>query len=147
MLCHARKMFSLGFIVSGNSIKEIENILVRKTENPFKYVLTYKFSQDNLELCFSCIRTEVVGIIIPIYYKWALRRLLFRHNDNFGGNYLNSDSFPSGSVFEFCSQNRSLSDTSDEDYSYSLIINEASNFSHSSLSEFQDKYIRLQVTL
>ena len=49
-----RKTFVLGFILG--SIVALSKILLQRDENPFKYALTYKFSQDHIELLFACIR-------------------------------------------------------------------------------------------
>ena len=38
------------------SISDIANHLLSKAINPFSFILTYKFSQDNLELLFAFIR-------------------------------------------------------------------------------------------
>lgn len=47
-----RKMFILGFVVDIITLTEVSKILLNTQE----YVLTYKFSQDHLELFFNSIR-------------------------------------------------------------------------------------------
>ena len=50
-------------------------------ENPFKYILTYKLSQDNIELLFSCIRSQGGWNNNPnsLQLKYALRQMLLRN--------------------------------------------------------------------
>ena len=56
LIQHRRKCFVLGFITALTSIRDLSCHLLGRPENPFKYVLTYKMSQDHLELLFACIR-------------------------------------------------------------------------------------------
>jgi hypothetical protein len=48
-----RKTGFVGFLVAIDSIKSIFFDLVEKEEAPMNYILTYKFSQDHLELFFN----------------------------------------------------------------------------------------------
>jgi hypothetical protein len=52
-----------------------------KPGDPFKYLLTYKFSQDHIELLFSCIRSKGGWNNNPncLQIKYALRQLLMRN--------------------------------------------------------------------
>ena len=47
-------------------------------EDPFKYELTYKYSQDHIEILFSCIRAKGGWNKNPnsLQLKYALRRML-----------------------------------------------------------------------
>ena len=47
-------------------------------ENPFKYVLTYKYSQDHIEILFSCIRAKGGwnNNLNSLQLKYTLRRML-----------------------------------------------------------------------
>ena len=49
--------------------------------NPFKYLLTYKFSQDHIELLFSCIRSRGGWNNNPnvLQFKYAIRKMLMRN--------------------------------------------------------------------
>ena len=49
--------------------------------DPFKYLLTYKFSQDHIELLFSCIRSRGGWNNNPncLQMKYALRNMLMRN--------------------------------------------------------------------
>ena len=57
LISHRRNTFVKGLITAAKSIKELALALLTRKVNPFQYVLTYKFSQDHLELLFSCIRS------------------------------------------------------------------------------------------
>ncbi len=50
-------------------------------ENPFEYLLTYKFSQDHIELLFSCIRAKGGWNNNPnvLQMKYAMRKMLTRN--------------------------------------------------------------------
>lgn len=50
-------------------------------EHPFKYLLTYKYSQDHIELLFSCIRSKGGWNNNPnsLQLKYALRKMVFRN--------------------------------------------------------------------
>ena len=50
-------------------------------ENPFDYLLTYKFSQDHLALLFSCLRSKGGWNNNPnsMQLKYTLRQMLFRN--------------------------------------------------------------------
>ena len=47
-----RKTFILGFAVSSKSIIAIARRLLERNYNKFDYVLTYRFSQDQIEMFF-----------------------------------------------------------------------------------------------
>jgi hypothetical protein len=73
-----RKTFILGFAVSANSILAIAKKLLSREHNKFEYVLTYRFSQDQVEMFFSKIRSRLSWNNNPnaLQFKWALRALL-----------------------------------------------------------------------
>ena len=73
-----RKTFILGFAVSSNSILAIAKKLLNREYNKFEYVLTYRFSQDQIEMLFSKIRSRLGWNNNPnaLQFKWALRALL-----------------------------------------------------------------------
>ncbi len=73
-----RKTFILGFAVSPKSIMALAKELLTRNYNKFKYVLTYRFSQDQLEMFFSKIRSRLGWNNNPnaLQFKWALRALL-----------------------------------------------------------------------
>ena len=56
---HPRKTFVIAFVAAIKStIDEMANEVFMSTINPFKYLLTYKYSQDHIELLFSCIQAR-----------------------------------------------------------------------------------------
>ena len=73
-----RKTFILGFAVSSRSIIALARRLLERNYNKFDYVLTYRFSQDQIEMYFSKIRSRLGWNNNPtaLQFKWALRTLL-----------------------------------------------------------------------
>ena len=53
-----RKTFVIGFVACIRSTISMATQMFSSPTNPFKYLLTYKFSQDHIELLFSCIRSR-----------------------------------------------------------------------------------------
>ena len=56
LMTHRRKTFLIGFIIAALGINQLSYGLLTREEHPFKYVLTYKLSQDSLKLLFACIQ-------------------------------------------------------------------------------------------
>ena len=54
LILHRRKTFAVGFITANLSTKMLALDLMEN--NDFQYILTYKYSQDLLELLFLCMR-------------------------------------------------------------------------------------------
>ena len=77
-----RKTFIIGFGTSAQSIFAIAERLFSRQNSAFEYVLTYKFSQDPLEMFFSKIRSRNGwnNNPNPLQLKWALRALLMKNN-------------------------------------------------------------------
>jgi hypothetical protein len=73
-----RKTFVLGFALSSKSILALAKRLLTRNHNKFEYLLTYRFSQDQLEMFFSKIRSRLGWNNNPnaLQFKWALRALL-----------------------------------------------------------------------
>lgn len=65
LLKHRRKTFVLGFVMSALSARMLAS------DDLYEFILTYKFSQDHLELLFSCI-PDVRK------FKSALKKILLR---------------------------------------------------------------------
>lgn len=78
---HNRKTFVIGFVITIKSIIEMSDEMFSLPENPFKYIMTYKFSQDHIELLFSCVRSKGGWNNNPnsLQLKYALRKMLFRN--------------------------------------------------------------------
>ena len=79
LLQHRRKTFVLGLITAASSIRELALFLLTKSENPFSYIVTDKFSQDHL-IIVSCIRGKNGFDNNPVVHqlKSALKRILLR---------------------------------------------------------------------
>lgn len=141
ILQHARKTFALGFLINIYSFEKLALLLLTRPENPQTYFLTYKCSQDHLQLYFGCIRSRGGWNNNPnaLQFKWALRKLLFRNsvqpsvNGNCCINY-NSDLAP---VFDFensrRSENQDSDDALEDDLNYL-----AATIDSTALSSFQD---------
>ena len=73
-----RKTFIVGFALSSQSILLLAERLLHRDYNTFDYLLTYRFSQDQLEMFFSKIRSRLGWNNNPnaLQFKWALRALL-----------------------------------------------------------------------
>ena len=52
-----RKTGFVGFLVATESVKLLLKELMERDEAPMNYLLTYKFSQDHLELFFGAIQS------------------------------------------------------------------------------------------
>ncbi|KAE9521578.1 hypothetical protein AGLY_018042 [Aphis glycines] len=94
------------FIVSMKSVLEMSYKLLYKTQSPFKFVLTYKVSQDHLELFFACVRSRGGCNNNPncSQFKNTLRQLLLTRNITVkSGNCCDFDE-SSDEVIEFRSE-------------------------------------------
>ena len=54
-----RKKFIVGFALSSKAILSLAKRLLERDYNTFDYLLTYRFSQDQLEMFFSEIRRQL----------------------------------------------------------------------------------------
>ena len=75
-----RKTGFVGFLVAIESVKLLFKELVERDEAPMSYLLTYKFSQDHLELFFGAIRSAGGPNNNPTAQQFtaAYKRLLMR---------------------------------------------------------------------
>ena len=73
-----RKTFVIGFVACIKSTISMATEMFSLSTNPFKYLLTYKFSQDHVELLFSCIRSRGGWNNNPkvLQFKYAIRKML-----------------------------------------------------------------------
>ena len=78
LIQHRRKTFILGFVITIKSTIKMAKQLLTLPTLPSQYVLTHKFSQDHIELLFSCIRAKDGWNNNPnaIQFKGALRRMI-----------------------------------------------------------------------
>ena len=69
------KTFVIGFVARIKSTISMATEMFSLPTNPFKYLLTYKFSQDHVELLFSCIRSRGGWNNNPnvLQFKYAIR--------------------------------------------------------------------------
>lgn len=99
-----RKTFILGFAVACKSVLAIARKLLLQPNSEFKFVLSYKFSQDYLELFFSKLRQRHGFNNNPnvLQLNFALKQILLK-NDISPSCAANSAIFendPSGNIFE-----------------------------------------------
>ena len=107
---HRRKTFVIGFVSLAKSILSIAEELLFRSDNPCKYLLTYKLSQDHSEMFFSCVRARGGFNNNPnaLQLKYAFRKLLL-HNAITSSDKANVMMFEenlSGSVFSFKTNRR-----------------------------------------
>ena len=78
---HRQKTFVIGFVSLAKSILSIAKELLFRSDNPHKYLLTHKLSQDHLEIFFSCVRARGGFNNDPnaLQIKYAFRKNLL-HN-------------------------------------------------------------------
>ena len=89
-----RKTGFIGFLVAIRSTQSLFHTLVEKDDAPLKYLLTYKLSQDHLELFFGAIRSMGGFNNNPTAQQFtaAYKRLLLRSSIHGGkGNCLAQD--------------------------------------------------------
>jgi hypothetical protein len=118
ILNHPRKTFALGFITAIKSVISVALKMLYRPNNPLQYLLTYKLSQDHIELLFSCIRARSGSNNNPNsnQFKYALRKLLFRNSvtASSSANVVSFDSNPQCTIFNFRSEKRSLINVTEE---------------------------------
>ena len=79
---HSRKIGKIiGFVASIKSTIEMANEMFTSIDQPIKYLLAYKFSQDHIELLFSCIQAEGGWNNNPncLQLKYAIRKMMLRN--------------------------------------------------------------------
>jgi hypothetical protein len=91
---HPRKTFVLGFVTSIKSTIEMASEMFA-IEEPFKYLLTYNFSQHHIELLFSCIRAKGGWNNNPncLQLKYAMRKMLLRNAVTASKNAVKCETF------------------------------------------------------
>lgn len=105
MLCMSgRRTFICGMATTVKSILVVAKEIFLERES-FKYILTYKFSQDYLEIFFSKIRSRHGYNNNPnvLQFKYAMRQILLRNEirGSQNSNCLHLDSDPTGTIFQF----------------------------------------------
>ena len=76
-----RRTFIIGFVTCIKSTISMAIQMLSLSTNPFKYLLTYKFSQDHIELLFLCIRSRGGWNNNPncLQLKYAIKKMLMRN--------------------------------------------------------------------
>ena len=100
-----RKTAIIGFSATTKALVKISTDLLTQP-HPYKYVLTYKFSQDHIELLFNKIRRRGGWNNNPnvMQFKWALRRILMRNSISTSstGNCTDIEESRREPLFEIC---------------------------------------------
>ena len=88
-----RKTAFVGFLVCVRSARNIFGELVGRPDAPMRYLLTYKLSQDHIELFFSAVRARGGFNNNPtsMQFQAAYKRLLMRHSIKATGNCITRD--------------------------------------------------------
>ncbi|KYN19749.1 THAP domain-containing protein 9, partial [Trachymyrmex cornetzi] len=108
LLRHQRKTFALGFLIDICSFRNFAiYLLCPDRDKCFTYFLTYKCSQDHIELYFSCLGLRGGGG----GELWSVRRLLHRNSvePSINSNCL-SEGFELSPAFEFRKSTRAIQD-------------------------------------
>lgn len=141
---HARKTFAIGFILTMKSTLGLVKDLFSLIENPLQYFLTYKCSQDHLEIFFSAIRSRGGWNNNPNtqQLKWALRQLLFK-NSVTGSVTANCMLFENLSTpaFEFRSENRQKKEVTENDIDIEKIATYINYLDNKNLTDVQENVI------
>ena len=100
---HRRKAFVQGFVSAAKAVVDLARDLLFREVNPFGYLLTYKVSQDHIELLFCCIRDRGGFNNNPnvVQFKAAMRQILIKNSIivTSAGNCLSFESKSIGSLF------------------------------------------------
>ena len=100
-----RKTAIWGFTVTLRSMAELSQHLLKHSVAPFGYILTYKFSQDHLELLFNKIQRQCGWNNNPdvLQFKYALRAILLRNSikPSKTGNFTPFDDVFKSSLIDF----------------------------------------------
>lgn len=94
-----RKTGFLGFLICIESLKGLYADYVAQTNSPLNYILTYKISQDHLEIFFSAIRNRGGQNNNPSAYQFrnSYKRLLL-HTEVKGSKYGNCIELPESPI-------------------------------------------------
>ncbi len=99
-----RKTFVIGFAAAVKSIFSIAELLLLPNDSYFKYLLTYRFSQDHIELLFSRIRKRFGNNNNPTVreFKTAMKQILMKNSisASSAGNCIAMDGHICGGIFD-----------------------------------------------
>ncbi|KYN29364.1 THAP domain-containing protein 9, partial [Trachymyrmex cornetzi] len=99
-----RRTFIYGFALALKSILEVAEDIFNERPH-YKYLLTYKFSQDHAEILFGKIRSRHGFNNNPnvLQFKYAMKQILMRNDiktNSTGLDSLELDNDPTGAVFD-----------------------------------------------
>lgn len=121
ILEHRRKTPVLGFIVNITSFENLAMDLLQSDE--FKYFLTYKCSQDHLEMYFSCVRARGGANDNPsaMQFRYIVRKLLYKNSikPSINAN-CTTDDYELTPVLEFRNKKRAILEECNKDQSTSI---------------------------
>lgn len=144
ILCHSRRTFAVGFMLTMESILALAKDLFSLSENSLKYFLAYKCSQDHLELFFSCIRSRGGWNNNPnsLQLKWSLRQLLFRNSvsSSVNANCTNFTTYCTP-TFEFRSEGRRKLEVSNDSQDMEEVNSLVKCLAKRNLTDFQENVI------
>lgn len=99
-----RRTFIYGLTITAKSVLSVSQDLLFSDNTSYKYILSYKFSQDHLELLFAKIRGCNGHNNNPnaLQFRYTIRKLLFRNSIKSSNNIncIQFDTDPLGSVFD-----------------------------------------------
>ncbi|KYN04403.1 THAP domain-containing protein 9 [Cyphomyrmex costatus] len=136
-----RKTFALGFLINICSFRNFAMyLLCPDGDKCFTYFLTYKCSQDQIELYFSCLRLRGGWNNNPniMQVLWSVRRLFYRNSvePSINSNCL-SEGFELSPAFEFWKSTRALQDVNCTDRDNRELKNLMMRLEHVELSYYQ----------
>lgn len=112
---HGKKTFLLGFLTCMKSVVLLVTELLFREESPLSYFLSYKLSQDHIELFFACVRARGGWNNNPNcqQFQSAMKALLLKNSVTPGSNsnVIESDYTPYLPVCNFKSKKRILTRT------------------------------------
>jgi len=81
MIEHPKKTGFLGIVISSMSVKQIFKDVIIQNPGQFKYLLTYKLSQDHLELFYNAVRARGGWCVNPTakHFSDAYKILIMHH--------------------------------------------------------------------
>ena len=120
-------MSNYDFILAAKGILRVSYRLLKQTENPFKYVLSYKYSQDHIELLFAAIRGRNGFNNNPNVqqFKSSLRSILLRVSliGSKQGNCLSFEEPAQNSLFTLkWTKNRTPFEEKDESFNDEMVL-------------------------
>lgn len=138
-----RRTFIYGLALTTKSILDVASDIFYQNKT-YKYLLTYRFSQDHLEILFSKIRGRHGHNNNPnvLQFKYAMRQILMHNNikNSSNMNCIELDNDFNGSIFEFrwkkkrqeslFNNNVILETENDENNNQILNIAEPQHFGH-----------------